>query len=159
MKRSTVLFAALLLLGLMASCSENSSSSEPAGTEGGITVTDAWARSPMADKAAAYFVVGNTGTEADQLTAAAAPDIDAMVSVHETVMQNGTAEMQPVDGVDIPAGGAVTFEPGGYHVMLEDMTEPLEVGSTITIVLTFEVAGEVTVEAEVRAFVEDEGGM
>ena len=73
-------------------------------------------------------------------------------------MANGQAEMSPVDGVDVPAGGSVTFEPGGYHVMLTDLTTPLEVGSSITIVLTFEQAGDVEVQAEVREFVED-GGM
>jgi hypothetical protein len=82
-----------------------------------------------------------------------------MVGIHETLMQDGVAEMGPVEGVDVPAGTTVTFEPGGYHVMLEDMAEPLEVGATVTITLTFEQAGDVTIDADVRAFVEDEDGM
>ncbi|HEX6844173.1 MAG TPA: copper chaperone PCu(A)C [Actinomycetota bacterium] len=155
MKRSILVVAVVSLMALTISCGEEG---EPADG-GAVTVTDAWARSPMSDKGAVYFVVTNDGTEADRLVGAAAPDLDAMVGIHETVMSEGVAEMQPVDGVDIPAGGAVTFEPGGYHVMLEELTEPLEVGSTISIVLTFEQAGDVSVDAEIRAFVEEDGGM
>jgi copper(I)-binding protein len=145
---------ALFVIGL-AACGGDESTSEASG---GVSVADAWARSPMGDLGAVYFVVTNDGTEADRLTGAAAPDLDATVEVHETSMANGQAEMSPVDAVDIPAGGSVAFEPGGYHVMLTDLTTPLEVGSTITIVLTFEQAGDVEVQAEVRSFVED-GGM
>jgi copper(I)-binding protein len=155
MKRSILVATVLALVTVMAACGDEG---EPAG-DGGIAVTDAWARSPMSDKGAVYFVVTNDGSEADRLVGAAAPDLDAMVSIHETVMSEGVAEMQPVEGVDIPAGGAVTFEPGGYHVMLEEMTEPLEVGTTIAITLTFEQGGDVSVDAEVREFVEEDGGM
>lgn len=51
------------------------------------------------------------------------------------------------------------FEPGVYHVMLLELPEPLEVGSTISVTLQFEQAGEITVDAEIREFVEGEGGM
>lgn len=146
--------ATLLAIGLTA-CGDDESASEASS---GVSVADAWARSPMSDVGAVYFVVTNAGTEDDRLIGAAAPDLDATVEVHETTIANGQAEMSPVDGVDIPAGGSVAFEPGGYHVMLTDLTTPLEVGSTITIVLTFDQAGEVEAQAEVRTFVED-GGM
>jgi len=146
--------AALFVVG-PAACGSDESASEASG---GVSVADAWARSPMGGLGAVYFVVTNDGTEADRLTAASAPDLDATVEVHETSMANGQAAMDPVDGVDVPPGGSVAFEPGGYHLMLTDLTSPLEVGSTITIVLTFEQAGDVEVQAEVRSFVED-GGM
>ncbi|MGZ5129200.1 MAG: copper chaperone PCu(A)C [Actinomycetota bacterium] len=146
--------SALLAVGL-AACGGDESTSDASG---GVSVTEAWARSPMGDVGAVYFVVTNDGAEADRLTAAAAPDLGGTVEVHETTMSGGQAAMSPVDGVDIPAGGVVTFEPGGYHVMLTGLTSPLEVGSSITIVLTFEQAGDVEVQAEVRSFVED-GGM
>jgi hypothetical protein len=154
-----MLLAALSMITLMGACGENATTSEPAESGGDIRVTDAWARSPVQDKAAVYFVITNEGSGADRLVGANTPDVDAAVSLHETVMQNGTAEMQPVEGIDIAAGETITLEPGGYHVMLENLTAPLEVGSTINVVLTFEQAGDVQVEAEVREFVEDDGEM
>ena len=55
--------------------------------------------------------------------------------------------MRPVDAIALPAGKAVTLEPGGYHIMLEDLVAPLEVGKEITVTLTFDTAGtrEITV--------------
>ena len=45
----------------------------------------------------------------------------------------------------------MTLDPGGYHLMLIDLTEDLAPGSTVRLTLTFEDAGPVNVEAEVRA--------
>ena len=51
----------------------------------------------------------------------------------------------------MPAGGTVSFAPGGYHVMLMNLVAPLEVGQSVPVTLTFATAGEITVNAEVRA--------
>lgn len=128
-----------------------------AGEAAAIGVTDAWARSPMMDRGAVYFTITNTGEEADSLIGAAT-DIAGRVELHETKMMGGQAEMAPVDSVEIAAGGTMVFEPGGYHVMLFDLVEPMEVGTSISLTLTFEGAGEVQVEAMVEAFVEEEDG-
>jgi copper(I)-binding protein len=138
--------ATMLALGA-AACSSD---------EGGIRVNDAWARSPIADVGVVYFEVFNDGEEADTLIAASFSGAD-QTEVHETVVEGGQAEMRPVEGVEIPAGGAMAFQPGGYHVMLLDLTQLLEVGSSIELTLTFERAGDIVVEAEVREFVEEPG--
>ena len=59
--------------------------------------------------------------------------------------------MRPIDGLDLPAGTAVVLEPGGYHVMLLDLVAPLELGTEISLTLTFEQAGEQTVSVPVLA--------
>jgi hypothetical protein len=59
--------------------------------------------------------------------------------------------MQPVDALDLPAGATVTLEPGGYHLMLIDLTADLEVGQDIELTLDFETGPDLTVTAEVRA--------
>lgn len=163
---AALLAAAVLAIPLLAACSG-------AGADGGIEVADAWSRSsPMvAGAGAAYMTITNTGSEADALLGAAS-DVATTVEVHETVTMEAPAAtdgmggmetpaptdgtggemmgMRPVERVEIPAGGTVKLEPGGYHVMLIGLKEELEVGSTIEITLTFEKAGEITVEAEVR---------
>lgn len=62
----------------------------------------------------------------------------------------GMMTMTPVDRIDVPAGGSVALEPGGYHIMLLGLTAPLEAGTTVEVTLTFENAGEVAVSADVR---------
>ena len=126
-----------------------------------ISVTEPWGWSSTPDRGAVYFTIENSGDQADRLVSASS-DVAGMVQVHETTMVDGTAQMNEVDGVDVPAGGSVTFEPGGYHVMMMDIPEPLEVGTTIDVVLSFETAGDITVAAEIREFTGepmDEGGM
>jgi len=58
--------------------------------------------------------------------------------------------MKEVEEIAVPAGETVVLEPGGYHVMLIDLVDPLVVGDKIEITLVFAEAGEVVVEAEVR---------
>jgi len=148
--------ALALATSVLAGCSAG-------GGTAGITVTDAWARtSPMVAAAgAAYMVIENTGTETDALLGASSPAA-ATVEVHETYkveaespmasdgMGGGMMGMRPISRLEVPAGGSVELKPGGYHVMLIDLTADLTAGSTIEITLRFENAGEVKVTAEVR---------
>ena len=137
-----------------------------------IVATDAWARtSPMsAGAGAAYVVLTNHGDVDDALIGVSVPDtIAAVTELHETraaasddsddssmpmdsMPMDSSApmmEMVPVDRIDIPAGGVAVLEPGGFHVMLLDLVAPLEPGTTVPLTLTFEVAGELTVDAVV----------
>ena len=59
-------------------------------------------------------------------------------------------EMVPVDTIELPAGEAVAFAPGGLHVMLLELPAPLELDQTFTLTLTFEKAGTRDVEVTVR---------
>lgn len=49
------------------------------------------------------------------------------------------------DGLALPAGETVSLDPGGYHVMLLDLVEPLETGDEFELTLDFEDADDVTV--------------
>jgi copper(I)-binding protein len=55
--------------------------------------------------------------------------------------------MKEVDMIDLPAGEAVQLKPGGYHVMLMKLKAPITKGMTVPVTLTFEQAGQVTVDA------------
>lgn len=59
-------------------------------------------------------------------------------------------QMRPLSEVPIPAGGSVVFEPGGLHMMVLGVAEPLAVGERFAVTLRFERAGNILVEAEVR---------
>jgi copper(I)-binding protein len=70
-------------------------------------------------------------------------------------------QMRPVEGGFTVAPNAyLELAPGGLHIMLIGLTAPLEAGSTIDLVLTFEKAGEVALTIPVREMpVMGEGGM
>lgn len=146
-RRATLL--SLVLVLVLAACS--SSASSPAS--GRMVVTDAWARPSMSiDQAgAAYMTITNETGQADALLSVATPAA-ANPELHQTTAEgSGMMGMRPVERVNVPAGGTVSLEPGGFHVMLINLTEELTAGSTIELTLTFEKAGEVKVTAEVRA--------
>lgn len=145
---------ALIAFATIVATACTSSGASPGGTSGGSTtptISDAWVRTPMGDITAGYLTITGGGTD-DALLRASSPAATE-VQVHETMAgMSGMTGMQEVDRIDVPAGATVTFEPGGYHLMLmgPDATQ-FVVGETVDITLTFEKAGDVTVQAEVRA--------
>jgi copper(I)-binding protein len=55
--------------------------------------------------------------------------------------------MRPLaDGVEIAPGETVTLKPGGLHIMLMKLTGPIKKGDAVPITLTFEKAGEITLQ-------------
>ena len=58
--------------------------------------------------------------------------------------------MVPVDQIDLPAGEAVALKPGGYHVMLINLPQSLETGTSFDLTLDFENAADMTVNVTVR---------
>ena len=134
--KHALFFAALLL----ASC-------KPAPPA--VSVEGAWARAtvPAQMGSAAYFTIRNSGG-ADKLLSVASPAADA--SLHSTSMDNGVMRMRPLQELDIPAKGTVELKPGGMHVMLMGLKQPLQAGDTLELDLRFEKSGELKVNAEVR---------
>ncbi len=144
----------LALAAVLVACGGNDSATTTGNevTVGDLAIVDAWARPPAmaGGNAAAYFVVRNDGDAADRLIAVSSTL--AMAEMHESVMaDDGTMAMNPVDGVDIPAGSSVAFERGGLHIMFMGVAEPPAVGDTISLTLVFQNAGEVTLDVPVRA--------
>jgi copper(I)-binding protein len=122
------------------------------GSSDGVKIENQWSRtSPMVTSAgAAYMDI--TATETDRLIGASVDSsLAAAVEVHETSMNDeGAMMMQQVVGIDLPAGETVKLEPGGYHIMLLELVEPLETGQTYTLTLQFAESGDQEIEVEVR---------
>jgi len=157
MRKALIVLTALAALATLAvGCGDEAEDADAGSDAGALEITDAWARSPMQDVGAVYFAAHN-GAEADDRLVGVSTEVAGRAEIHETVERDGQMVMQPVEVVTIPAGGDVMFQPGGYHIMLFDLTAPLEVDSTIALVLEFENAGRVDIQALVMAFVPDEG--
>ena len=58
--------------------------------------------------------------------------------------------MRPLGGVDLPANQPVTLKPGGMHIMLEGLNEPLQAGKSFPLTLNLEKAGQKQVEVTVE---------
>ncbi len=120
---------------------------------GSIKITQPWARATPkgASSAAAYLTVTNTGTTSDRLSCASS-DVSGQCQIHSMVMDNGVMKMRPIEGgLEIKPGETVTLKPGGNHVMLMDLKQPLEAGKTAAATLQLEKAGTVKVEFPIVA--------
>jgi copper(I)-binding protein len=124
---------------------------------GSITIEHPWARPADAGNSAAYFGIANAGA-ADRLIGVSS-EVAGSVEMHSTTIDaQGVGRMVPVQAVDVPAGAAATFAPGGLHVMLVGLKHPLKAGDEFPLTLTFEQAGAVTVEVAIEKTASHGGG-
>ena len=118
---------------------------------GALRVEHAWARATagMAKVGAAYLTVTNDGAEMDRLVGAATP-LAAKAELHTVLMEGGVMSMRPVEAVEVHPGEPVVLQPGGIHVMLMGLKQPLKEGETFPLQLTFETAGTIEVTVSVH---------
>jgi len=118
---------------------------------GELTVTDAWSRStpPVAKVGVVYFTLKNGTGKSDRLLKLSTP-VASRVEVHRTEVLDGIARMREVAVLHVVANQTVEFRPGGLHVMLMGLKEPLVGGTTYDLELLFEVAGPRKVRVAVR---------
>lgn len=119
-------------------------------TLGDLSIEHAWSRATIgADRPGVFYVeITNTGGTDDALVGIATPAA-GMPMLHETVVTDGVASMPHAMSVPVPAGQTVTLSPGGFHGMLMGLTATLKEGDTFPVTLTFQAAGEVTVNVDV----------
>jgi len=127
--------------------------SAPSPSGAAVRVEGTWAARISTPHAAAfYFIASNDGPSDDRLVGATSRDAGT-VGLYESGA-NGSTTLVPVDAIVVPAGGSVSAEPGGYEVVLLAVGVPIQEGASLSLVLEFEQAGEVAVDAEVRPFVD-----
>jgi copper(I)-binding protein len=140
----TLLKLILLILAVIGpACAEELQS-------GDLTIAKPWARAtpPTAVAGAAYLSLANSGDTADKLLAVSG-DVSEKVELHTHIMEDNVMMMREVDAIEIPARGQVQLKPGGLHIMLISLKDPLEPGKTFPLTLTFEKAGAATVNVTV----------
>jgi len=118
------------------------------------TVADPWVRGTVAQQKASGLFATLISATGGKLVAASSP-VAGVVEIHEMRMDGDTMRMRAIPGLDLPAGQAVQLKPGGYHVMLMDLKQPLKAGETVPVTLVIEGPGgqreNVQVQAPVRA--------
>jgi copper(I)-binding protein len=101
------------------------------------TARDAWVRGTVAQQQATGAFMQLTSAQGGKLVLVQSP-VAGMVEIHEMAMEGNVMKMRAVAGVDLPAGKAVEFKPGGYHVMLMGLKKPLKEGDTVPLTLVVE---------------------
>ncbi|WP_083484449.1 DUF1775 domain-containing protein [Loktanella sp. 3ANDIMAR09] len=117
-----------------------------ATTLGDLEIAAPFARATLPNQpvAGGFMTITNTG-QADDVLIGAASSVAGRMEIHEMAMDGDVMRMRALDdGLRIPSGETVTLQPGGFHIMFMDLAGPLVAGDSISVTLTFENAGEVT---------------
>jgi copper(I)-binding protein len=112
-----------------------------------VTVENAWAR-PAAGGRTSVVYLTMKSAEPDRLVAAATP-VAGKATLHTSMNESGIIRMRPVEGIPLEPGQPTTLQPGGLHIMLEQLKQPLKEGDHIPLTLTFEKSGTKQVEVAV----------
>lgn len=144
MTRAPLLVCAALLA--LTACSQGGADSRQTAT---VQAADALCRpTPVGRQMTGCYLTLTTPT-ADRLVSASSPDANR-VQIHESRVESGMMMMAELrDGMPLPAGETVKLEPGGDHLMLMGVKEPLAAGDTVTLTLTFESSPPLEVTARV----------
>ena len=106
-------------------------------------VEAAWTRpAPQGQTGAGFMTLKNPDAKADTLVSIQSP-LAGEVQIHQSSMAGGMASMKQLRTLPLPAGGAVTFAPGGYHLMFLKLTKAVKMGDTVPATLTFSSGAKV----------------
>ncbi|MFP6759731.1 MAG: copper chaperone PCu(A)C [Alphaproteobacteria bacterium] len=114
-----------------------------------VDLSMAWARATpgAAANGVVYLDVVNRGA------ATAIIDAETLIAksagLHTHIIDGDIMRMRPVDAIPLAAGATVTFAPGGLHVMLKGLAQPLVEGDSFVLTLIFEDGTARTVEVAV----------
>ena len=140
------LSAAAACLLVLAACSDNADPGE-------MTIDDAWVKASDEHMTSAFGIITHPDDDEAVIVSVSSPSSEA-VELHETVMgEDGQMSMQEISGgFTIEAGGELILEPGGNHLMLMGLHEPILAGETVNFTATFDNGDEFTFEAVAKDY-------
>jgi copper(I)-binding protein len=96
------------------------------------------------------FVIQNTGSTDDQLVGISTPAA-AEAQLHSMKNENGVMKMREAGPLSLPAGKSVDLHAAGMHLMLSGLKQPLVVGESFPITLSFKQSPPMTATMTVTA--------
>lgn len=102
-----------------------------------LKVADPWVRATVPGQPVAGAYMDLVSEQEAVLVAAASP-VAGRVELHTMTMEGDVMRMRAVERIPLPAGVPVRLAPGGYHIMLLDLKQPLKTGGSVSITLTIQ---------------------
>ena len=119
-----------------------------------VEVKDAWVRGTVTGQKATGAFLEITSKSGATLVGAASP-VAGVSEIHEMKMDGGIMKMRAVERLELPAGKPVQLAPGGYHVMLLNLKQPLKRGDSVALTLQVETPGKKVEAVQIKAEVRD----
>ena len=107
------------------------------GSAAPVEVSEAWVRRSVPGQSGTGAFMKLKAPTATRLVGISTPAA-GVAEVHEMKMEGDTMKMCALgQGLELPAGQTVELKPGGYHVMLMDLKQPIAEGATVPLTLRF----------------------
>ncbi len=143
----------ILTIALLSACNNTEpsdnvaeeASESVATTATEVTIADAWVREnvPGQKVGAAYMTLNSP--QKSELVYAEAVDAAGTVEIHSMTMNDGVMKMRMLEALTLEPNTPVTLAPGGFHLMLFDLKQPLQAGQEVSFRLCFkDEQGEIT---------------
>lgn len=116
----------------------------------GPAVEGAWVRASLPGQQASAAYMRITAREPMQLVGVSTPAA-GVAELHEMKLEGTVMRMRPAGVIDLPVGRAFELRPGGHHVMLRELKQPLAAGASVPLTLVFRNAKGVESRTEVQA--------
>lgn len=147
MARAPLSIVSLAMAAGLAACGPGEKAAS--GAAGAVRVSEALCRpTPVGRQTTGCYLTLTAGAD-DRLLGVSTP-VAARAQVHESRIESNMMMMRELKGgLPLPSGQAVELKPGGNHIMLLAVTEPLKVGDAVPLTLTFATAPPVEVVASV----------
>ena len=114
-----------------------------------LKVEDAWVRSTAPGQQGTAAFMKLTAQQPLQLVGVSTP-VAGTSDLHEMKREGDLMMMRPMAKLELPAGKTVALTPGGYHLMLQDLKQPLPTGSTVPLTLVLQDAKGVQTKLELK---------
>lgn len=105
---------------------------------------------PGVPNTAGYLTVNNRGDTERVLIGASAEFVER-IELHQHVMENDLMKMVKQEQIKVAAGESVLFQPGGYHLMMFGVKEPLKENQKLEIQLQFANGEQLRTVAQVKS--------
>ncbi len=154
---TTTTITALIITGLFASVVHSKTTQEltskaevklESKTE--IQIKNPWVRFLPGKMSTGAFMDIENKTNKEKILIGASSNVAHVVELHDHIHINGVMKMTKIESIKIHPEKTTTLKPGGLHVMLINLKEPLKEHSKIKINLEFADGTKEAVEAEVK---------
>jgi hypothetical protein len=117
-----------------------------------MNVRDAWiiAAPPNARVIAGYMTMKNKSSKSRTLIGVSSGQFKR-IEIHRTEMHGDVMRMVPQEELEIPAKGAISLQPGSYHLMLIGPEPVPKEGETVNLELQFDNGQTLHINSPVRA--------
>lgn len=104
-----------------------------------VKVEAAWARATVPGQKGTGAFLSLTAAQNLRLVGVSSP-VAGVAELHEMRMDGDVMRMRAIPSLDLPAGRKVELKPGGHHLMLMDLKQPLAKDTQIPVTLSLQNA-------------------